>query len=356
VFGGAHNGKHSFVARTRRSRLDDPGITRRRCGRGFLYRGPDGSKVCEPETLDRIRKLAIPPAWTDVWICPWPNGHIQATGTDSAGRKQYLYHEDWRRQRDEEKYGRIREFGLVLPDLRERVSMDLDRSGLVQERVAAAAVRLLDTGFFRVGSEQYAEDNETYGVATLLKSHVRRRGDNLVFDYEAKGSKHRVAVVQDRQLLPLITSLKRRRTGGDSLLAWKSADGWVDLRSADVNAYIKQHAGDQFSAKDFRTWSATVMAAVGLAREHLDGSARPKEAVNRVMRQVADALGDTPAVSRASYVDPHVVESFQNGSTVSSRLKSLMNESDVELQWPSELEDDTRCAVERSVIRLLQAS
>jgi DNA topoisomerase I len=354
MLGLRQKGKHPFVASTRRSKLDGPGITRRRCGRGFLYRLPDGSKVRDPDLLDRIKSLAIPPAWADVWICPWPNGHIQATGTDNAGRKQYLYHESWRRRRDAEKFRRIREFGLVLPDLRERVSQDLGRSGLVRERVAAAAVRLLDTGFFRVGSEQYAEDNETYGVATLLKSHVRRRGEALVFDYEAKGSKRRVAVVEDPQLLPLITSLKRRRTGGENLLAWQSPDGWVDLRSDDVNSYIKEHAGEQFSAKDFRTWSATVMAAAGLAREHLNGETRQKQAVNRVMREVADALGDTPAVSRASYVDPQVVESFENGATVSSRLKASMDEGAEGMQWPSELDDETRCALERSVIRLLR--
>lgn len=343
------------MARTRRSRLEDPGITRRRCGRGFLYRLPDGARLGDPEVLDRIKKLAIPPAWNDVWICPWPNGHIQATGIDSAGRKQYLYHEDWRRRRDEEKYSRILEFGLVVPSLRERVSSDLSRSGFCFERVVAAAVRLLDTGFFRVGSEQYAEDNDTYGVATLLKAHVRQEGSALVFDYEAKGSKRRVAVIEDQQLLPLIRSLKRRRSGGDSLLAWKSKEGWVDVRSADINAYIKEHAGEQFSAKDFRTWSATVMAAVGLAREQLNGAARPKESVNRVIRQVAEALGDTPAVSRASYVAPRVVESFENGATVSSRLKASMDEGGEELQWPSELDDDTRCAVEKAVIRLLRA-
>jgi DNA topoisomerase-1 len=253
------------MARIRRSNCNEPGISRRRRGRGFSYHLPDGSLVDDPEVLSRIRALAIPPAWNDVWICTWPNGHLQATGMDNAGRRQYRYHDDWRKRRDVEKFERVREFGRVLPSLRQTVERDLQRRGLGKRRVVAAAVRLLDIGYFRVGGEQYAEENDTYGVATLLKDHVRRQGDRFVFDYDAKGSKMRFVEVDDPMLLPVLERLKRRRSGGDCLLAWKRQDHWVDVTSADINAYIKAAAGDGFSAKDFRTWSATVLAAVGLA-------------------------------------------------------------------------------------------
>ena len=343
------------MARIRRSDCNAPGITRRRRGRGFSYHWPDGSPVEDADVLERIKALAVPPAWTDVWICSWPNGHLQATGTDKAGRRQYRYHDDWRKKRDAEKFERIREFGKVLPAVRETVERDLSRKGLGRRRVLAAAVRMLDIGYFRIGGEQYAEDNDTYGVATLLKEHVRREGSKLVFDYEAKGSKRRVIAVEDPLLLPVLGRLKRRRSGGDCLLAWKSRQGWVDVTSNDINEYIKRVAGDSFSAKDFRTWSATVMAAVGLADPTGDSeppSRSPNERalrkrVNRVVCDVAEAIGDTPAVCRSSYIDPAVVDRFEQGRTVAKAIAGVADAGN------GHVDGEARRDIERAVLRLL---
>lgn len=346
------------MARLRRSDPNEPGMTRRRRGRGFSYHHVDGSPVDDPEVLARIESLAIPPAWQDVWICPWPNGHLQATGTDKAGRRQYLYHDDWRKKRDTEKFERIREFAKALPSLREAVERDLRRKGLGKRTVVAAALRMLDVGYFRIGSEQYAEENDTYGVATLRKDHVRRDGNTLVFDYEAKGSKRRVVTIDDPLLLPVIKRLKGRRTGGDRLLAWKRRDTWVDVTSADVNAYIKRVAGDDFSAKDFRTWSATVLAAVGFAEAGCDDappagrtpSRNARAHVNRVIRDVADAIGDTPAVCRSSYVDPSVVDRFEEGETVERALRAIAGKRG------RRSTDEARLKVEKAVLRLLESA
>lgn len=343
------------MARLRRSDCNGPGIARRRRGRGFSYHWPDGSAVDDPEILERIRALAIPPAWEDVWICAWPNGHLQATGMDNAGRRQYRYHDAWREKRDAEKFERIREFGKALPRLRETVEQDLRRKGLGKKRVVAAAVRMLDIGYFRVGSEQYAEENDTYGVATLLKEHVHRRGGALVFDYDAKGGQRRVIAIEDRQLLPVIDRLKRRRSGGDRLLAWKRKDGWVGVTSSDVNDYIKRAAGEDFSAKDFRTWSATVMAAVGLAsgaEEAAPGVATKsgratRRRINQVVRDVADAIGDTPAVCRSSYIDPAVVDRFEQGLTVARALARVANRDE------GNIDAEARHGIERAVLGLL---
>ncbi|HET7523801.1 MAG TPA: hypothetical protein VFJ79_06620 [Acidimicrobiales bacterium] len=343
------------MARLRRSDCNGPGIARRRRGRGFSYHWPDGSSVQEADILERIMALAIPPAWEDVWICPWANGHLQATGMDKAGRRQYLYHDGWRQKRDAEKFERIREFGKALPHLRETVEHDLRRKGLGKRRVVAAAVRMLDIGYFRVGGEQYAEENDTYGVATLLKQHVHRQGGALVFDYDAKGGQRRVISIEDRQLLPVIARLKRRRSGGDRLLAWKRKDGWVDVTSNDVNDYIKRAAGEDFSAKDFRTWSATVMAAVGFAggAEEASPGARAKSGratrrrINEVVRDVAEAIGDTPAVCRSSYIDPAVVDRFEQGRTVGRALAGVANRDE------GNLDAEARHGIERAVLGLL---
>lgn len=342
------------MARTRRSDCSMPGIRRLRRGRGFLYQWPDGSLVDDAEILARIQKLAIPPAWKDVWICPWANGHLQATGTDKAGRRQYLYHEGWRRRRDAEKFARVREFGLALPALRKVVVDDLHRRGFGRERVLAAAVRLLDIGYFRVGGEQYADENDTYGVATLLREHVSRKRDALVFDYPAKHSKRRIIAVHDDLLLGIVPSLKRRRGGGAELLAWKVRTEWVDVRSSDVNAYIKEIAGGEFSAKDFRTWSATVLAAVGVATEEMSGHGPTRAGVNRVIKEVAEAIGDTPAVCRSSYIDPQVIDRFWDGVTIRPTLEKLHADA-----LDGHLADvtgwDTRDALEDAVLdRVLQ--
>jgi DNA topoisomerase I len=242
-----------------------PGIRRRRRGKGFEYVEEDGRRVSEPSVIERIRELVIPPAWDDVWICPYPMGHIQATGTDVAGRKQYRYHDSWRERRDREKFDSMISFARALPKLRERVAHDLALEGLPRDRVLACAVRLLDLGFFRIGSEDYAEENDTYGIATMKKRHVTISGDQISFDYEAKGGQRRRQEFGDPEVAEILRALKRRRGGGDELLAYKDGRRWVDVRSPDINEYLKWGAGDEFSAKDFRTWSGTVLAAVGLA-------------------------------------------------------------------------------------------
>src|SRR4051812_36663538 len=237
--------------RLRRADCSRPGITRRRAGRGFAYYAPDGRRIDAPATRARIEELVIPPAWQDVWICPWENGHLQATGTDAAGRKQYLYHPEWRTRRDREKFADMGRFGRALPALRARVREDLEHGhGLSRERVLACAVRLLDTGFFRIGSEDYAVRNETYGLATMRKEHVVVRADGtMVFAYAAKHGRRQVHGVTDPLSLEVVQRLKRRRTGSAELLAWKEGDGWRDVRSADINAYLREATGEEFSAK-----------------------------------------------------------------------------------------------------------
>lgn len=303
--------------RLRRVDCSAPGLRRRRAGRGFTYIDENGDRVTDTETLRRIDALVIPPAWTDVWICPHPRGHIQATGLDAAGRRQYRYHDAWRLQRDREKFDHMVEFGRALPALRERIANDLDADGLTRERVLACAARLLDLGFFRIGTEGYAEQNQTYGLATIRKDHVSVHGDVIEFDYVAKSGQQRIQSIVEPTVVEVVKALKRRRSGGPELLAYRRDGGWCDVRSADINAYIKDVTGGDFSAKDFRTWSATVLAAVALAvsAEATSRTAR-KRAVTRAYQEVAHYLGNTPAVCRSSYVDPRVVDRYLSGVTV----------------------------------------
>jgi DNA topoisomerase IB len=312
------------VPRLRRVDCSAPGLTRRRSGRGFVYTDGNGARVTDAATLARIAALVIPPAWTDVWICPLPNGHIQATGTDAAGRRQYRYHDVWRTQRDRAKFDHMIEFGRALPALRERIADDLDGDDLTRERVLACATRLLDLGFFRIGTEGYAEQNQTYGLATIRKDHVTVNGDVVEFDYVAKSGKQRLQSIVDPTVVEVVRALKRRRAGAPELLAFRRDGGWYDVRSADINAYIKDVTGGDFSAKDFRTWSATVLAAVALAvsSEARTPTAR-KRAVARAFQEVSGYLGNTPAVCRASYVDPRVVDRYLAGVTVAHALERL---------------------------------
>jgi DNA topoisomerase IB len=311
-----------------RSDLSIGGIRRRRCGRGFRYLGPD-APVTEPRTLARIKALVIPPAWEDVWICPDPRGHIQAVGTDSAGRRQYLYHALWREQRDQGKYDRVRELGAALPHVREVVARHLEGQGLTRDRVLAAALRLIELGFFRPGGEEYAEENGTFGLATILKEHVTLTKGQLVFEYDAKGAKHREQAVAEDGVCAVVRTLKRRRAGGDKLLVYRSGPRWHDVTAADINDYVREVSGGEYTAKDFRTWHATVLAAVGLAvSERADGESARKRAVARVVREVADYLGNTPAVARASYIDPRVIRSYEEGRTIASALGDLGRDTD----------------------------
>ncbi len=304
-----------------------PGITRRRRGRGFEYLDEGGERIEDQDVLDRIRALAIPPAWEDVWICVDPLGHIQATGVDARGRKQYRYHDRWRERRDREKFEAMLEFARSLPKLRDQVERDLRRRKLSRERVVACAVRLLDRGFFRIGSEDYAEENETYGIATMRKRHVTVNGEKVVFDYEAKGGKRRVQVVGDRSIAGLVRQLRNRRGGGHELLAYRNGRVWRDVRSTDINDYIKDAIGGEHSAKDFRTWNATVLAAVVLAASARERDLTTKGGRNRAKRdavnEVARYLGNTPAVCRASYIDPRVFDRFDGGLTVGGVFERL---------------------------------
>jgi DNA topoisomerase-1 len=311
--------------RLRRADCAVPGYRRVRAGRGFRYLDPCGRPIRDPEERQRIAQLAIPPAWTDVWICPDPAGHIQATGRDAAGRLQYRYHDAWRARRDAEKFERMLDFAQALPRLRREVERDLGRPGLPRERVLACAVRLLDLGFFRVGGEEYAEAHGSYGLATLRKEHVQVHGQWVVFEYPAKSGQHRIQAVVDPAVAEIVSRLRRRRTGGDGLLAWNERGRWTDVRSADVNVYLKQHAGEQFSAKDFRTWNATLLAAAAFAaavRAPATPAAR-KRVVAHAYREVAHYLGNTPAVCRTSYVDPRVVDCYLAGETVQRQLESF---------------------------------
>jgi DNA topoisomerase I len=313
----------SRPARLRRADCTGPGLQRRRQGRGFRYIERDGEPVDDPEVLQRIHELVIPPAWEDVWICPYPGGHIQATGIDAAGRKQYLYHPRWRERRDMEKFDDMVTFAQTLPDLRERVEAELgDGDEPSYDRVCACAVRLLDRGFFRVGGEDYAVRNETYGVATMKKRHVRMRGGVLVFDYPGKHGKRRVQAVVDPVAAEVIARLKARRGGGDELLAYKRGRRWVDLRSEDINAWLKEATGEDVSAKDFRTWGATVLAAIALAVSGEASATKTarKRAITRAIKEVAHYLGNTPAVARASYIDPRVFDRYRDGEMIDYRL------------------------------------
>jgi len=305
------------VTRLRRADCAGPGFRRRRQGRGFVYLDENGTRISDASLLERLRGLVIPPAWKDVWICPWPNGHLQAVGTDAAGRRQYLYHPAWRERRDQEKFDRMLAFARTLPLGRAAASRHLAQPELTRDRVLACAFRLLDVGFFRVGGEVYAEENETFGLATLRKEHVTIDGNTVTFEYPAKNGSERLQSVVDPAVGDVVRALKQRRRGGAELLAHKGGNRWIDVRSSDINEYVKELLGGDFSAKDFRTWHATVLAtvALGVSAQLSSATARTR-AVRRAYQEVAHYLGNTPAVSRRAYVDPRVVDRFHGGFTI----------------------------------------
>jgi DNA topoisomerase-1 len=336
------------VARLRRVDCSGPGIERRGRGRGFQYL-ENGERIDDAEVLERIRELVIPPAWKDVWICPYPMGHIQAVGTDAAGRRQYIYHQRWRERRDQEKFDEMIRFARALPRVRKIAARNLHQKEATRERVLAGAVRLLDRGFFRIGTEGYAEQNQTYGLATMQNRHVTLgEGGVLRFDYVAKGGKRRVQSIVDPEVYALVKVLKRRR-GGSELLAYRNGRRWVDVRSDDINDYIKEITGEGFSAKDFRTWNATVIAALALAvsgRAAATKTAR-RQAIGRAIKEVGHYLGNTPAVCRASYIDPRVFDRYQDGYTIGGAIDQLGEGAD--LGQPS-----FQGAVEGAVLDLLE--
>ena len=332
------------MPRLRRSSCAAPGLTRRRAGRGFVYLDLDGRRV-DDGTLERIRSLAIPPAWKDVWVCPDANGHLQATGTDASGRRQYLYHPRWRAHRDRQKFGHALEFARALPRMRRRVARGLEGDCLTRERVLACAIRLLDRGLFRVGGEEYADENGGYGLATLERAHVRvENGSRLVFDYVGKTGRRHVQTVDDGTAAAVVAALKRRRSGGDELLAYRNGHGWTDIRAPDINEELKRLAGIDCSAKDFRTWHATVLAAVGLAGAQERSGRGAQRLINEVVRDVAEHLGNTPAVCRSSYIDPRLFDRFRAGCTISLPAEPRRTPTT----------DGLQTRIERAVIELLE--
>jgi DNA topoisomerase I len=346
----ARGGYERGMPRLRRSSCAAPGITRRKRGRGFEYRDPAGERIEDPEVLERIAELAIPPAWREVWICMDPVGHLQATGLDAAERKQYLYHERWRSHRDRLKFDSMISFGEALPKLRRRVARDLrlapgGEEELSRGRVLACAVRLLDLGFFRIGSEDYAERNESYGLTTMLREHASIEDEEIVFDFPAKSGQRRVQAIADPDALRVVAALKRRRSGSQ-LLAYREGGRWVEIHPEDVNAYIKDHSGGEFTAKDFRTWNATVLAAVALASVEVSKASRSASArvVSAAIKTVAAYLGNTPAVCRASYVDPRVIDRFQAGVTIGPALPR---------GGPDLADARVRTSIEAAVVELL---
>jgi DNA topoisomerase I len=331
------------VSPLKRVNCTGPGIARRRHGRGFRYIHPNGQPVRDDATLERIRSLAIPPAWQDVWICPLEDGHLQAVGVDAAGRKQYLYHEAWRTRRDRQKFDRVLRLAHRLPAMRRACDRDIRDRGLTRERALAGALRLLDLGFFRVGSEAYTEENGSFGLATLRRSHAKVSGDEVRFDFAAKGGQRRIQAIEDPDLARLTRALLARRDGGEELLGYRDGKAWRDIRSEDINAYLKELAEEDVSAKDFRTWHATVLTAALLAAEEhgLTSVTSRKRVVSGVVKEVAEALGNTPAVCRASYIDPRIIERFLNGETIA-------------LPRGRDLSDDrVRASVESAVLELL---
>lgn len=332
------------MPRLRRTFPDQPGWTRRRSGKGFTYLDEHGERL-DAEQVQRCKDLVIPPAWTDVWITPHPNGHLQAVGTDDAGRRQYLYHPQWRASRDAAKFDRILVFGKALSKARERVLADIGADGMSLERGCAVAVRLLDLGYFRIGNDVYTDTNGSFGLTTMLREHVSRTKDGLRFTFTGKSGIEHDITIDDPSAIDALDVMRRRRGGGDRLLAWKDGRHWKDLSSSDVNDYIRTCFGIDATAKDFRTWHATVIAASALAETDEPGGTKAsrKRAVSAAMKEVSEFLGNTPTLARTSYVDPRVVEAYERGRTVKVRGKY-------------DTDDARQAALERAVLKLLNAA
>jgi DNA topoisomerase I len=332
------------MPRLRRTSPEDPGWTRRRAGKGFVYLDESGKKL-SARRARRVKDLVIPPAWEDVWITPYENGHLQAVGTDEAGRRQYLYHPDWRTRRDAAKHDRMLRFGRALSRAREKVLTDLGSDGMSLERACAVAVRLLDLGYFRIGNDVYADKHGSFGLTTLERQHVRKQGKALVFCFVGKsGVEHRVEI-DDPATVAALDTMRRRRGGEDRLLAYKNGRTWRSLDSARVNDYVRDSTGLDATAKDFRTWHATVLAAAALAETEEPGETKAsrRRAISGAMKEVAEFLGNTPAQARASYVDPRVIDAYEEGETIHGTTRRHYKKA-----------DDRQAALERAVLRLLK--
>ncbi|MFF1508663.1 DNA topoisomerase IB [Streptomyces sp. NPDC058326] len=334
--------------RLRTSDASRPGWRRVRHGRGFRYLDAQNRPLPAADRA-RVRALAIPPAWRDVWICPWPNGHVQAVGTDDAGRRQYLYHEEFRARQERAKHEHVHEVAAALPRLRKAVEHDLARRGLCEERVLACAARLLDLGFFRVGGDRYRRGNGSYGLTTLRRDQVHCSGGRVVFDYPGKSGKQVTADLADRSVHRVVQALLRRGDDSPWLFAYWQGGAWHQVHAEALNTYLRNRSGADISAKDFRTWHATVLAAVALAVSEEAGAesvTARRKAVRRAVREVSEYLGNTPAVCRGSYIAPRVIERYGEGVTVAPVLERL-GEHGV-FGHPA-----TQGAVERAVLDLL---
>lgn len=335
--------------RVRRSDPERPGLTRRGAGRGFVYLDAEGNRVTDPEVLDRVRALAIPPAWQEVWICPYPNGHLQAIGTDEAGRRQYLYHDAWRESQDAAKHDRVRRLARRLPDFRAAIDGDLRTPALGRDRVLGVALRMLDHGVFRTGNNQYAEEYGSRGAATLLRDDVTIRNGRLHFDFTAKGGLRRVVQVEDERLVKAVAALRRSRHENPRLLQYRDSLGWHEIDAGLINERFKELVGDDYTVKDLRTWNATVQAALALADAPAPTTKRAAKAtVKEMLEKVSDHLGNTPAVARRSYVDPRVVAQYERGRTIKQAVRRI---GSADLGRP-----EVKLALERAVVRLLDGA
>ena len=301
---------------------ESPGFTRRRAGKGFVYVDPNGKIIDDAEDLARIRALVIPPAWEDVWICPRPNGHLQAVGRDARGRKQYRYHDKFRQVREESKYEHMLRFARALPKIRRQVRRDLRKHGLPREKVLAAVVRLLETTLIRVGNEEYANQNNSYGLTTIHNNHVKVRGSTVHFHFRGKSGIEHAVDLEDPRIAKIVR--KCQDLPGEELFGYIDDDGNArDVKSEDVNEYLRQITGEDFTAKDFRTWAGTVLAARALREfEQVDSQAKRKKYVVRAVEEVAKRLGNTRSVCRKCYIHPHVIELYMDGSLVKNLRRS----------------------------------
>jgi len=330
---------------------DEPGIRRRRVGKGFRYIGPDGTPVRDGATLERIHRLAIPPAYTDVWICADPDGHIQATGRDARGRKQYRYHSRWMEVRDADKFERLLAFSRALPLIRDRVEKDMGRRGLPREKVLACVVKLLDNTLIRIGNDSYAKENRSYGLTTLRDRHVNVEGGEIRFGFRGKSGKVWNLRLRDRRLARLVKACQD--VPGQRLFQYIDEEGERrSIGSGDVNAYIRDVAGGDFSAKDFRTWAGTVLAAFALQEfERVDSQAAAKRNLTQAIRTVAARLGNTPAVCRKCYVHPEIMNAYLEKGLLDQIRAEAERELRDDLQGLSAEEAAVLCFLERRLAR-----
>jgi DNA topoisomerase-1 len=323
---GLHSQDYLHSAEEARLRYvsdDQPGYRRRRAGRGFCFCDMHGERITDPKILKRIKALVIPPAWTNVWICPHPRGHIQVTARDARGRKQYRYHPEWQEVRDREKFTRTLAFARALPELRKAVTRDMAGPPLERRTVLATVVRLLEITLIRIGNREYVEQNKSYGLTTLRNRHVAVNGTKLAFDFVGKSGKRHVAELTDRRAARIVKQLQD--LPGKELFQYVGEDGERrTIDSADVNDYLRQLSGDDFTAKDFRTWAGTVLAAWALSEfEKIDSQAAARRNITAAVKKVAGQLGNTPAVCRSSYIHPEILNSYLDGSLVDTLKREI---------------------------------